>query len=302
MGLILPSGSHPSLPSEFNPPTLKDYVGQEKAKVHAQIMIGAALAEARSLPNMLIDGPPGIGKTTLARLIMAEMRATPVFTDGTTINTKPRSYFTGYLFVDEIHNAKSEVCDTLNLLLDAGYLHLIAATTNPGALPSALRSRLRSIHLDPYTVDQIAGLLRNAVERKKAIKVSDENLMQIAKRSRRNPRTAIKYLSFAFEYTVFEGKKELTDKMLEEVWNILGVDDRGLTSVDHDYLQALPDDRPVGIQYLMARLRMDRVTIEEEIEPYLMELGLVDRGTKGRELLLTDEERFNAIFGDDLPV
>lgn len=286
--------------NDFAPQSLSEYVGQEKAKLHAQIMVGAALKEARSLPNILIDASPGQGKTTLARLIMNEMGANFVVTDGTSVNGKPRSYFVGNMIIDEAHNLKAEQCDTLNISLDMGYFHMIGCTTMPGALPAAFRSRFRTIHLEPYTTDEIAGMLRNAAAKKQTIKINNDLLYVIAARSRRTPRTAIKYLSFALEFATFNDQREITMGMLEEVWDILGVDEQGLVPVDREYLAALPGDRPVGLQYLSAVLRVDKATIETEIEPYLLELGLIDRGVKGRERVMTDEERFRELFGEEL--
>ena len=263
----------------FAPQTFGDYIGQEQAKEAAQIMIEAARIEHRPLPNIMIDGPFGLGKTTLARLILQHANLPMRIYDGATIAQEiPTS---GTIIIDEIHNLPPEISDTLNVILDQGLIHVIGCTTHLGALSGAFRSRFRSLHLEPYTVAELTTILSKVVQRKGVI-ASTADLTEVAKRSRFTARTGINYLATIFDYMAVRGETVLNKSTLKEVLGKIGVDANGYLKRDRQYMAALKEDRPVGLQYLEAVLNIDHDTIEEEVEPYLLRMGLIDRTPRGR--------------------
>jgi Holliday junction DNA helicase RuvB len=263
----------------FAPKTFDEFVGQDEAKDILRITVEAAKKESRSLPNILLAGPPGVGKTTLASLVFKLYGRNPKILDGLSVNKNmPES---GAIIIDEIHNIDPQVCDTLNIFIDRGKLHIIGATTNPGKLPAAFRSRFRVINLRDYNVTEIISILEQVI-RKKEFRCNKEAIKFIASRSRNNPRTGIKYLKFIFDYMVVSNKEVLTLDLIEKCFTKLGIDSLGLSNLDRLYLGCLQKDKPVGLQYLSAKSSIDETTILQEVEPYLLKLGLIDRTNKGR--------------------
>ena len=261
----------------FSPETLSDYVGQARAKRLVEIMVGAALKDKRPLPNILISGPFGQGKSALAHIIVNMMGQKIPTLDAMAVNQTMPS---GTVVIDEIHNLEAQVCDSLNMLLDQNKIHIIGCTTNPGKLPAAFRSRFRNIHLDQYSVDDIFLIIEKYLKDKRSLTLNSV-ISNIAERSRRNPRTAINYLSMITDLMSVREAKTLTINLVSEAFKEMGVDEKGLQIRDYAYLNALPD-RPVGLQYISSRISVDIKTIEEEIEPYLMQIGLIDRTPRGR--------------------
>lgn len=263
----------------FTPSTFDEYIGQNNSKEIVKIIIEAAKIEHRYLPNIMIDGPYGTGKTTLARLVLRAYNGQDAVLDAASVNrTLPSK---GVLIIDEIHNLNSDVADSLNILIDEGKIHIIGCTTNPGALPSAFRSRFRSIHLEPYSVNDIQTILAHATD-KKGKTYLESRLSNIAARSRFNPRVGLLYLATIFDWMAVNHQTSIEHYIIDEVFVRLGVDRLGYTKRDRQYLAAIPEDRAVGIQYISAVTSIDTVTIETEIEPYLMQTGLIDRTARGR--------------------
>jgi Holliday junction DNA helicase RuvB len=281
--IVLPPSVEPPKPkpSIFEPTSFDEYVGQHEAKELAIIMTDAALKEKRTLPNALISGEYGLGKTTLARLIIQRYGKPVTLLDGASVN-KEIPY--GLVIIDEIHNLAPEVADTLNTYLDQNKTQVIGCTVNPGMLPSAFRSRFRSLHLTSYTVDDLTTILEK-VARRKNVRVPRAILGAIALRSRFNARQAILYLSFIFDLMVVKNQTTITPALAYEAFSKLGVDESGYLERDKRYARAFPDGlnpRAVGLQYLAAVTGIDEKTIEEEIEPYLMRTGVIDRTKQGR--------------------
>jgi len=264
----------------FSPSSFDEYIGQESAKDLAQIMVQAALNERRHLPNIMVVGEYGLGKTSLARIIMRAAGMPVLLYDGSSINKEfpDKSTF----IIDEIHNLESNVADSLNIHLDNGKYHIIGCTNYPGKLPSAFRSRFRTIQLEPYQAKDLKIIAQKICERKGVTSTSNA-LDLISQRSRFNARQVISYLSMIFDIMSVKSYPVLTEEVVHETFGKIGVDSKGLLPRDREYLRVIPDNRPVGLAYLSAILGIDDKTIEEEVEPYLLRLGLINRTPRGRE-------------------
>lgn len=260
----------------FRPTNFKEYVGQEDVKALLDIAIRAAKKEKRMPPNLMITGAFGLGKTVLAELVAREFGQITLL-DGASVN---KQLPTGLVIIDEIHNITPEVCDSLNIELDKGSVNIIGCTTNPGTLPAAFRSRFRIHTLRKYTVDELVIIAENICRRKK-VTADNSILKEIAKRSRTNPRQLTNLLSQIFDLMSVRGKKFMVHGLANMTFALLGVDERGYLERDYEYVKALPT-RPVGLNWLSSVLGIDSTTIQEEIEPYLMQTGIIDRTPKGR--------------------
>lgn len=269
-----------SVDSIFNPQSFDDFIGQEDAKDLARIMVQAAKNERRPLPNIMLVGEYGLGKTSLARIIMRAAGSPVTLFDGSSLNKELPDQST--FIIDEIHNLDSNVADTLNIHLDNNRYHIIGCTNYPGKLPSAFRSRFRTIHLMPYEPKNLKVIAEKVCARK-GIKASKSALELLSLRSRFNARQVIMYLSMIFDVMSVKGYSTLTVEVVNETFGKIGVDSKGLLPRDREYLKVLPKNRPVGLQYLSAMLGIDGKTIEEEIEPYLLRMGFINRTPRGRE-------------------
>lgn len=273
----------------FNPSSFDEYIGQDKAKALIKVMLDAADREDKFYPNFLLCGTAGQGKTSLAKLIYDGLPYR--FLDGATVN-KVLDELYGFLIIDEIHNLKPETADSLNLLIDSARVHIVGCTTNPGDLPGPFRSRFQTLNLAPYTEHELMQMMRGVLDRKGTMEISDDLLMEIAKRGRQTPRITLKYLSFTMDLMVVNSETVLMPERLNEAFYLLGLDGQGLSDLDHKYLDSFPSNgKPVGLNYLMAVLSLDKETIEDEIEPYLLHLGLIDRTKAGRVKVMTELER-----------
>lgn len=262
----------------FKPPTFKEFVGQERIKELLDISIKAADNEHRPLPNIMFVGHFGLGKSTLANLTLKEAKLPIRVVDGASVN---KNLPIGTLIIDEIHNLLPETCDSLNIQLDEGNVHIVGCTTNLGVLPEAFRSRFRVYQLERYSAIDLLTITRNICNRKR-VTATDLILIDIAKRARENPRHLRTLLSNIFDYMAVKHTKQLTNEITAKVFRLLGVDEKGYLERDKQYVAVLPDDQPVGLNWLSARLGIDSTTIQEEIEPYLLRTGVIDRTPKGR--------------------
>ena len=296
----------------LRPRYLNEYIGQERAKENLRIFIQAAKMRGEALDHVLLHGPPGLGKTTLAAVIANEMGVNMRITSGPTIE-KPGDLAAlltnlqenDILFVDEIHRMNRAVEEILypamedfaidiiigkgpsanSIRLDLPKFTLIGATTRSGQLSAPLRDRFGVIlRLELYTPEE----LRRIVERSAGIlgiSIEHDGAEEIARRSRGTPRIANRMLKRVRDYAQVRGDGKITREIASEGLSMLDVDELGLDRVDRTLLTTMIDKfggGPVGLDTLAASTGEDANTIEDVYEPYLLQLGFIQRTPRGR--------------------
>ena len=298
--------------TSLRPKTLKEYIGQEKAKQNLSIFIEAARRRTESLDHVLLHGPPGLGKTTLAGIIAQEMGVNIRITSGPAIE-KPGDLAAlltnlsenDILFVDEIHRLNRAVEEILypamedyaidiiigkgpsanSIRLDLPKFTLIGATTRAGSLSAPLRDRFGvTLRLELYTPEELreivtrsAGILDVAIE--------PDGAMEIARRSRGTPRIANRMLRRVRDFAQVMADGVITKDVADKALLALEVDALGLDNVDRRMLRAIIENYgggPVGLETLAATIGEESVTLEDVYEPYLMQLGFLTRTPRGR--------------------
>lgn len=302
------------LDNELRPSNWQDYIGQKAVKDNLKILIQAATERGVPPEHVLFYGPPGLGKTTLAHLVAKETGRAIKITSGPAVERVGdlASVLTNLasgdiLFIDEIHRLNKTVEEVLYPAMESGVLDIIigkgpsartiqlelppftllAATTRVAMISSPLRSRFSGgvFRLDFYTEDEIAEILRRSAKII-GVKIEDGAEKEIAKRSRFTPRTANYFLKRARDFAQVEGKK-LNRETVESALKLLGIDEKGLSPSDRRLLEVIADKfagGPVGLSTLAAALSEEEATIEEFNEPYLLQLGLIERTARGRSL------------------
>lgn len=296
----------------LRPRFLNEYIGQERAKENLRIFIQAAKMRGESLDHVLLHGPPGLGKTTLAAVIANEMGVNMRITSGPTIE-KPGDLAAlltnlqenDILFVDEIHRMNRAVEEILypamedfaidiiigkgpsanSIRLDLPKFTLIGATTRSGQLSAPLRDRFGAVlRLELYTPEE----LRRIVERSAGIlgiSIEHDGAEEIARRSRGTPRIANRILRRVRDFAQVTADGVITRQVADEALNRLEIDHLGLDSLDRRMLRSIIEyysGGPVGVETLAATINEESVTLEDVYEPYLLQQGFLTRTPRGR--------------------
>ena len=300
------------LDTSLRPRRLQDYVGQELLKSNLEISVKAARQRGEPLDHTLLYGPPGLGKTTLANILATEMGVRIKTTSGPAIE-RPGDMVAiltqlredDILFIDEIHRLSRVVEEVLYPAMEDGFVSwvidkglkarsmnltlkpftLVGATTRFGMVSAPLRDRFGSVHrLDFYDDDAMHTIVTRSA-RIMEIESEDEGVVEIARRSRGTPRVANRLLRRVRDYAQVMADNIITADVAREALARLQVDDLGLDDIDRRVLISIIDKfngGPVGLDTLAASISEDSDTIEDVYEPYLLQLGFLDRTQRGR--------------------
>ncbi len=307
-----PNISEESFDSSLRPLSLQEYVGQKDLKENLKVFIGAALHRNEPLDHVLLYGPPGLGKTTLAHVIAHEMGTNIKVVTGTTIEKtgdlaailselEPGDI----LFIDEIHRLPRVVEESLysamedfrfdivinretsskSLSINLPPFTLIGATTRAGDLSAPLRARFGIVEkLNFYTIDEIKDIVKRT-SRVLKTEIDDKGQLEIAKRSRGTPRIANRLFRRVRDFANYQHRDKVNYQDTINALNALKVDSIGLDDVDIRYLRTLIErfhGGPVGLESLANAIGEEIMNLEDVYEPYLLQIGFIDRTTRGR--------------------
>lgn len=298
----------------IRPDSLDEYIGQTEVKNNMNVFIKAALLRNDVLDHVLLYGPPGLGKTTLAHIIANELHSNIKTASGPTIEKsgdlaailstlEPNDV----LFIDEIHRIPKYIEEILysamedfkldiivgsegqtrNINIDLPKFTLVGATTRAGDLSSPLRDRFGIVcKLNYYTESELTDIVKRT-SRVLKLEIDEDAAMEIAKRSRKTPRVANRLLKRIADFALVEGDGKITKKVTERSLDKLMVDSRGLDQTDIEYLKSIIEKfngGPVGIESIASTIGEEIITIEDVIEPFLLQEGYIKRTARGRQI------------------
>lgn len=298
----------------LRPTNFSEYIGQKKVVENISVMVDSAKIRQQSMDHVLLSGPPGLGKTSLAMLIADSLGTQLHMVSGPAIEKKgdlaalltnlgPRDV----LFIDEIHRMHITIEEILysamedyrldiligqgpsarTMQIDITPFTLIGATTRSGLLSRPLRERfMGDLHFDFYQADDLSTIIgQNA--RKLEMQLENEARLHMAKCARGTPRIANRILRRVRDFALVQGEQKICDKTVKKALQMMEIDEYGLDRMDRKILQVINDyygGGPVGIEALCATLSEDRTTIEDVYEPYLLKEGFILRTPRGREI------------------
>jgi Holliday junction DNA helicase RuvB len=292
------------LDSHVRPQSLNEFVGQTKVKKNLRVFIEAARGRSEALDHVLFAGPPGLGKTTLAQIMARELGVNFRATSGPVI---AKAGDLAALFIDEIHRLNPAVEEILypamedyqldliigegpaarSVRIDLAKFTLIGATTRTGLLTTPLRDRFGiPIRLDFYTDEELLDIVKRG-SRVMKVAITEDGAREIAKRSRGTPRIAGRLLRRVRDFASVSGDARIDAGSADRALGNLDVDKRGLDALDHRYLNCIAVNfggGPVGIDTIAASLSEARDAIEDIVEPYLLQIGFLNRTSRGRLL------------------
>jgi holliday junction DNA helicase RuvB len=290
----------------------EDFHGQENIKASLQIAIEAASKREEAIEHVLLYGPPGLGKTTLSHIIARKMGANIRVTSGPALERSGdlASILTNLekgdiLFIDEIHRLNTTVEETLypamedyaldivlgkgpsarTVRLDLPQFTIIGATTRAGLLSAPLRDRFGVVHrLNFYTPEELGKIIAEAAKKLK-IAIDAQSIKETAMRARGTPRIALKILKRIRDYAQVKGKGHIDLEATKKALEMLEVDEKGLDPLDIKFLKSIIEKHnggPVGIETVASTISEDAGTLEDLVEPYLLQLGFIKRTPRGR--------------------
>lgn len=308
--------------NNLRPTMLSDYIGQEKAKKNLKVFIEAAKKRGEALDHVLLYGPPGLGKTTMASIIANEMESYLKITSGPAIE-KPGELAAilnnlnehDVLFIDEIHRLNRQVEEVLypamedfaidimigkgqtarSIRLDLPHFTLVGATTRAGMLSAPLRDRFGVVNrLEFYTKEELTQIVLRSADVLE-VTIDEQGALEIARRSRGTPRLANRLLKRVRDFAEVSFEGHISEEVAKEALNRLEVDSFGLDQIDRNIILTMIEKfagKPVGIDTLAAAIGEDAGTIEDVYEPYLIQNGLIARTPRGRVATKTAYKHF----------